>query len=177
MIRDTENSKIAPRYCRAEFPAQPYFPGRGPHPTRDPGGYAYGRIRPKAQPLVSEEWRQSPLFLEGVDAMNHRFYWEAHEAWEEQWHANGRRGHEARLLVILIRAAAARLKDLSGVEGGRDRLVRSVEENLEALRRDRADLPEAEFLCGLSLAQLAADCDLWFSGQGERVWLLPGGGP
>ncbi len=46
------------------------------------------------------------------------YYWEAHEAWESLWHAEGRRGATADLLKGLIKLAAAGVKVREGQEHG-----------------------------------------------------------
>ncbi|MGH8672632.1 MAG: DUF309 domain-containing protein [Burkholderiales bacterium] len=100
-----------PRYApdRA-FPPYAYVPGRFPHPTRDPEGHSFGiKPQPAAAP-DPKRWFKSKAYLYGVDLFNHGYYWEAHEVWEDLWHACGRRGTTADFLRALIRMAAAGVK-------------------------------------------------------------------
>jgi predicted metal-dependent hydrolase len=46
----------------------------------------------------------------GAELFNAGYYWEAHEVWEELWHACGRRGTTADILRALIKLAAAGVK-------------------------------------------------------------------
>jgi hypothetical protein len=48
--------------------------------------------------------------LRGVALFEAGYYWEAHEAWEALWHAEGRGGPTADVLKGLIKLAAAGLK-------------------------------------------------------------------
>jgi hypothetical protein len=100
----------APRWLpdRA-WPAYAFVPGRWPHPTRHPDGH--GAQGPTVEGVPDPaRWQEVEPFLWGVDLFNAGFYWEAHEAWEGVWHALGRRGPAADLLVALIRLAAAAIK-------------------------------------------------------------------
>lgn len=54
----------------------------------------------------------------GVDLFNHGFYWEAHEAWESAWIAQGRAGEQADLLKGLIHLAACGVKARQGSRHG-----------------------------------------------------------
>ncbi|MBA2113900.1 DUF309 domain-containing protein [Bremerella alba] len=85
------------------FPSYAYVPGLFPRPETD---------------FEGRTDRQS--FRYGVDLFNHGFYWEAHEAWESAWHAQGRVGDQAALLKGLIHLTAcgvkARQQSLHGVE-------------------------------------------------------------
>lgn len=49
---------------------------------------------------------------------NAGYYWEAHEAWESLWHAEGRRGATAEVLKGLIKLAAAGVKVREGRPNG-----------------------------------------------------------
>lgn len=108
--------------------------------------------------------------------MNLGFFWEAHEAWEEQWHANERIGVEAELLVFLIRCAAVRLKDASGRSEGRDALVASSRRVLSQLQMNHEE-PGQKEVCGLPWPELSSLSESWFAGEKPAPWLLPGGGP
>ncbi len=92
------------------FPPYAYIPGRAPHPTRDPDGHSFGAGPEIPDPPDPAEWRACADYLYGIDLFNHRFYWEAHEAWEGLWAACGRRGPTATYLQALINLAAAGFK-------------------------------------------------------------------
>ena len=57
-----------------------------------------------------QNWNDHDGFLHGCDLFDHRYYWEAHEMWEEIWHAVPRTHSDRALLQILIQAAACCLK-------------------------------------------------------------------
>jgi hypothetical protein len=91
--------RIAPEI---PLPREPYLPGRGRPDEEYP-------LPPAPEPppaTISEDIR----FRLGIDLFNHRFYYEAHEAWESIWlHLPvGDRTREQ--LQGLIQAAAALLK-------------------------------------------------------------------
>lgn len=96
------------------FPAYAYVPkGPWPHPTRSLQGHSAGRLpRPlvSVSPISPEAWDRSPAYLRGFRLFNAGYYWEAHEVWEELWHAHGRKGETADLLRGLIKLAAAGVK-------------------------------------------------------------------
>ena len=101
----------------AEFEPPPYAfvpGGPWPHPRGTPGGHSFGRVEPKADPVVHDAWERSGVYLRGVALFNAGYYWEAHEAWEALWHAHGRKGPKADLLKALIKLAAAGVKVREG---------------------------------------------------------------
>jgi predicted metal-dependent hydrolase len=106
-----ENSPPLPPY--AYVPGGPW-----PHPTRDPKGHSFGRKTHPAQPLDPERWQQSQEFRRGFQLFDLGYYWEAHETWEELWHAAGRNGPLADLLRALIKIAAAGVKAREGQPHG-----------------------------------------------------------
>ena len=59
-----------------------------------------------------------PRWLHALDLFNEGFSWEAHEAWEQFWHAFGRTTPEARLVQGLIHLAAAAVKIREGKPAG-----------------------------------------------------------
>jgi len=93
------------------FPPYSYVPGGPwPHPTRSPQGHSFGRGSKLAEPATdSSDWF-ARRFHHGITLFNAGYYWEAHEVWEELWHACGRRGTTADLLRALIKLAAAGVK-------------------------------------------------------------------
>ena len=99
-----------------DFPAYSYVPGGPwPHPNRTPGRHPSGTT---AVGKDSSEAEKSVRFLRGVKLFNAGYYWEAHEVWEELWHAAGRRGPTADVLRALIKLAAAGIKVREGRENG-----------------------------------------------------------
>ena len=92
------------------FPPYAFLPGRDPHPTRDPEGHSFGREEEAGRYLPPARWRENEPYLFGVDLYNHGFLWEAHEAWETQWHASKGDRTQALFLQALIQCAAAWLK-------------------------------------------------------------------
>jgi hypothetical protein len=103
-----------PRYSRRALPAQRHLPGRTPRPRASDGWAA--QLDPRA-PFCCE------AFLHGVDLWNHRFFWEAHEAWEDPWRAAGRESPLGRFLQGLILLAAAAVKRELGAAGPARRLA------------------------------------------------------
>lgn len=100
-----------PRTTRLPLPPYRHLPGSTPHPRLDPARHARGAVSPGEEP-----------FLYGVDLYNRGYWWEAHEAWEEAWIREGRRGPAADLLRGLVQAAAALLKVRAGNAHGARRL-------------------------------------------------------
>lgn len=132
------------------MPPYAYVPGGPwPHPNRSPGAEPIGR----ADPIAGDDWAGSPLYRCGVRLFNAGYYWEAHEAWEAVWHAQGRRGPAADLLRALIKLAAAGVKV-------RERQPRGVATHARRasvlLRSLRADGPRR---LGLDLDEWAAFAD------------------
>ncbi len=101
------------------FPPYAYVPGGPwPHPNRSPQGHSHGRTPraiDRARAGTASIW---PRFLRGAELFNAGYYWEAHEVWEEVWHAYGRRGLEADVVKALIKLAAAGVKVREGHEHG-----------------------------------------------------------
>jgi len=103
----------------APLPPYSYVPGGPwPHPIRDPAGHSFGLSEEPAPPIDEDNWAASPWYLRGVRLFNEGYYWEAHEAWERQWHAQGRRGPTADALKALIKLAAAGVKAREGQAHG-----------------------------------------------------------
>ena len=104
-----------PRYL-PDVPLPPYahVPGRTPHPVSDPRGHSFGHAPERAAAPDPDDWRGCRDYLRGLDLFNHGFYWEAHEVWEQLWHACGRAGPTADFLKGLIKLAAAGVKVREG---------------------------------------------------------------
>ncbi len=116
-----------------QFPPYTYVPGGPwPHPTRSPEGHSYGRA---AAPIATAPDARSSQFLRGVELFDAGYYWEAHEAWEGLWHAEGRRGATADVLRGLIKLAAAGIKVREGREQGVRTHARRAAESFAAARQ------------------------------------------
>lgn len=118
------------------LPPYAYVPGHGlPHPVNEPGGHSYGHAS-QLPPLPPDALAQLPTepasrcralaallaadsrWLYAIDLFNEGFCWEAHEAWEQFWHALGRTTPEARFVQGLIHLAAAAVKIREGKPAG-----------------------------------------------------------
>ncbi len=122
-----------PRYA-PDIPLPPYayVPGQGlPHPVNNPRGHLFKS--PDPAPLSLDQLPNDPAsrgralaallaadprWLHAVDLFNEGFYWEAHEAWEQFWHALGRTTPDARFVQGLIHLAAAAVKIREGKPAG-----------------------------------------------------------
>ena len=108
------------------------------------------------QSSADESWWKSQ-FLRGVELFNAGYYWEAHEVWEELWHAEGRRGPTADVLKALIKLAAAGVKVREGRENGVRTHCRRAAASVRGGGR-----------AGRVLTQLGLDLDLW--AERAREW-------
>lgn len=142
---------------KREFPAYSYVPGMFPHPLRDPAGHSYGVATEPCEPLTTDNARQHQKYLWGIQLFNHGYYWEAHETWEQAWHACGRKGLVANYLKGLIKLAAAGVKTREGRPEG---VARHASRGAELFREAIASLPAAESApFGLSLASLLSTAE------------------
>jgi hypothetical protein len=151
-----------PRYTDQPFPPYTYVPGRSPHPVSDPTGHMHGHEPQQPPPLDPAHWKQSQVYLYGIDLFNHGFYWEAHEAWESLWHAAGRRGDVANFLKGLIKLAAAGVKTLEENPTGVARHTARAEELLSGV------MATEQTFCGLDFRRL---CEQQGSEEGLAIWL------
>jgi uncharacterized protein len=153
--RSDSHVEPPPRYLPdVSLPPYSYVTGRYPHPMRDRAGHSFG-VEPEACPSPEpERWRECRAYLHGIDLFNHGYYWEAHEAWEQAWHAAGRRGTTADFLKALIKLAAAGVKAREGLPDG----VRShARRGAELFRAVIAALPTSQtHFFGLELTRLVA---------------------
>ncbi len=111
-----------PRYSTKPFPPYRFVPGRAPHPRRDPKGHAYGTPEPKPPPVDPARWRESDIYLFGIDLYNFAYWWECHEALEALWHAVGHTTRTGQFLQGIIQVSAANLKRFVGQDEGAKRL-------------------------------------------------------
>lgn len=111
-----------------QLPAYSYVPGLNAHPKRSDGHGCPGPTDTSYCDSLSTDWSRCRLYLWGFDLFNHRYYWEAHEAWEGVWIAVGRTGTTANFLKGLIKLAAAGVKAREGQATGVRRHARRAEE-------------------------------------------------
>ena len=134
-------SRLFMRYCpQRPFPPYAYIPGRRPHPVSDPRGHSFGLSSLPVVPLDPGQPRRSDEFLFAIDLFNHGYYWEAHEAWEQLWHAAGRSGPVATLLKGLIKLAAAGVKAREGNATGVKRHAHRAAELLRTAGESHSEL-------------------------------------
>ncbi len=139
---------------RNDWPAYSYVPGGPfPHPVSDPSGHSFGHRDSSSMPIVDDNWQNCSSFLEGIDLFNHGYYWESHEAWETQWHAEGRKGPHADVLRALIKLGAAGVKVREGQPGGVTTHASRARDLLLEVAKTRPKL------LGLSLTKIAAFAD------------------
>ncbi|MGI8978537.1 MAG: DUF309 domain-containing protein [Pirellulaceae bacterium] len=119
------------------FPAYSYVPGKYPHPQSDPLGHSFGHVPEKCDPLTPENALRHATYLWGIQLFNHGYYWEAHETWEQVWHACGRKRSAADYLKGLIKLAAAGVKSREGRPEG---VARHASRSAELLRSVKVSL-------------------------------------
>ena len=79
-------------------------------------------------------------FLHGCDLFDRRYYWEAHEMWEEIWHAVPRAHPDRAQLQLLIQAAACCLKVHMGQHSSAQTLLARCRFRLEHCSSPAVDL-------------------------------------
>ncbi len=149
-----------------DFPPYGYVPGHWPHPENDPEGHSYNGEEEITQPLNPERWWDCPDFLYGMDLFNYGYYWEAHESWEQLWHAAGRSGITADFLRALIKLAAAGVK----VRQGNDRGLKRHAENAVQEFSDLSERLDGDRLAGFLITELRSYAeDILKNGVSTRV--------
>jgi len=93
------------------LPAVPHIPGRTPRP--DDAVFAAAKAG-LSTGLPPERLAASAAFLGGLEALNRRYYWEAHELFEAVWLCLPPASAERHLLRALIQTANAGLKARMG---------------------------------------------------------------
>ena len=132
MLREYGNLiGMSPPLPSRTFPAYSYVPGKFPHPLSDPKGHSFGHVAEKCEPLTTENASRHEEYLWGIQLFNRGYYWEAHETWEQVWHACGQKGPAADYLKGLIKLAAAGVKSREGRPEG---VVRHASRSAELLR-------------------------------------------
>ena len=92
--------------------------------------YRDGAPPPEPEPSDHDGLRR--LWLRGLDLYDHRYYWEAHEAWEACWHHTPP-GPRRLLQQGLIQGAAAVLKRHLGHQRAMQRLQQAAADKLAAV--------------------------------------------
>jgi uncharacterized protein len=146
-----------PRFFPDEpLPPYGFVPGRFPHPVSDPAGHSFGKASALSAPLDPERFGECREYLHAIDLFNHGYYWEAHEAWEQLWHAAGRDGPTAWLLQGLIKLAAAGVKVREGRASGTDSHANGARQLFERAKEQLGEATHA----GLRFADLLAYSDV-----------------
>ena len=136
------------------FPPYTFIPGWHPHPTHHPEGHSYGVEPAEIDPPDPAAWAGCGMYLHGIDLFNHGYYWEAHEAWEELWQADGRIGPVSDFLKALIKLAAAGVKVREGLPQGARAHALNALPLFEKLKHRQA--AETARFMGLDLGALSA---------------------
>lgn len=123
------------RVPNESLPAYRYVPGLHPHPFRDPAGHMYidGSPPPEQVWDSSTVWSTDERYLRAADLFDHRYYWEAHEAWEALWHCAKRGSPDHALLQSLIQGAAGILKLHMGSTKGANLLIGRAEQRMQPI--------------------------------------------
>jgi hypothetical protein len=125
-----------PRFTDVEFPPYSYVPGRFPHPHTDSAGHGFGRDAIPAGPIDPDRWKSCRPYLIGMDLFNHGYYWEAHEAWEQCWHAAGRSGPLAAFFKGLVQLAVVGVKLRQGMPESAAAHARRAAELFQQVREE-----------------------------------------
>jgi hypothetical protein len=133
------------------LPPYSYVPGLFPHPESDPRGHSFETEHTQPTRPTEASWRECDEYLWGINLFNCGYYWEAHESWEQVWHACGRQGKIADFLKGLIKLAASGVKAREGVAAGIERHARRAYELFSGIL-DGADA-DSSFM-GMCLTEL-----------------------
>jgi len=131
------------RWTDIQLPSYRHVPGLTPHPVRSPEGHSPGGMRVDIGSQLAvfpHAWSDCPAYLFGVDLFNLRYYWEAHESWEEVWNAVGHRTRPGRMLQGMIQVAAALLKQHMESATGAARNFRKACRHFDAIEVERTNV-------------------------------------
>lgn len=120
------------RSSRSVLPPYRYVPGVHAHPFRHPDGHMYTDGSPPTEKPWDETqpWRNDSTAQYAADLFDHRYYWEAHEAWESMWHQATPQGPSHKVLQSLIQVSAAILQHHMGSPRGPSTLLLRAESRL-----------------------------------------------
>ena len=76
-----------PRFLSISFPSYRYVPKYFPHPIRSENGHQHMKRTSELFLQASQDEVLEIFWLHGCDLFAYRYYWEAHEFWEEVWKA------------------------------------------------------------------------------------------
>ena len=84
-----------PRFLSLSLPEYRYVPKYLPHPLRSDKGHQHMKNLKSRLHNRNEKEILDIFWLHGCDLFSYRYYWEAHEFWEEVWkHEKGTRKRE-----------------------------------------------------------------------------------
>ena len=117
-------------YCpQYPLPAYAHHPGKTPHPCSHPEGHSYQKKSQGIVDLNLNDWKTCEPYLQGFDYYNQGYYWEAHEIWEELWHASQRSTTKGgKLLQALICLTGSALKNKMNESEQSQRLLKKANE-------------------------------------------------
>ena len=110
--------------------------------------------------LDGSTWETCDEYLYGIDLFNHRYWWEAHEVFEEFWRPAGRRTPLGDFLQGLIQVAAALVKDAVGSKAAAKSLARA---GCAKLRKTPS------IVLGVAGTELASSVEAFLSDRSETV--------
>jgi hypothetical protein len=110
--------------------------------------------------LDGSAWETCDEYLYGIDLFNHRYWWEAHEVFEEFWRAAGRGTPLGDFLQGLIQVAAALVKDAVGSKAAAKSLARA---GFAKLRKTPG------IVLGIAGTKLASSVEAFLSGRSETI--------
>lgn len=117
------------------LPPYSYVPGGPwPHPVSGEDGHMRGNAKELAVDICTDDVAKIERFRYACRLFHQGYYWEAHEAWEGLWMAEGRRGPVADTLRGLIKLAAAGVKVRQGQRHGVVTHARRASEVLSLVR-------------------------------------------
>jgi predicted metal-dependent hydrolase len=138
------------RYTSKSFPDYAFIPGKYPHPRSHPEGHSYNSEEEIVEFMNEYDWKDSQSYLYGIDLFNNGYYWEAHEAWESVWKANGKEGTTADFIKALIKLTAASVKILQQQPSG----IRDHSLSAKKIFSNIREISKKNIYAGLSLDEL-----------------------
>lgn len=129
------------RCAHFTLPDYRYVPGLQAHPWRSESGHHHTDRLSKMEPMWWEgvDWCSHDWFLHGCDLFDHRYLWEAHEVWEEIWHAVPKGDPDRERIQLLIQAAACALKVHMGSISPARSLLERCRQRLEHVEEGLVD--------------------------------------
>ncbi len=120
------------RYCpHLPLPAYRYIPGKG---AKDEHRQDLPKFEMKD--FSREHWKESEVYLYGLDLYQHQYFYEAHEVWEELWKHVGPKSEIGKFLQARILMAGAELKKMMSETKPALRMQKRAEEILKELAHE-----------------------------------------